>query len=100
MTTSLDHAAKSAGQKLINGRRCPRRADREDRKRLGNERPQPGLAILLLGRRFVGVHMSLRRQLGGQFLVGRPDRSEKEGAMVRRVEQKIEQRLIAMTARC
>jgi len=28
------------------------------------------------------------------------DRSEKEGAMVQRVEQKIEQRLIAMTARC
>ena len=54
-------AAEFVGQQLIHRRRLARATHRKHREPSGDERPQPSLAVLFLGRRFIGVHMILRR---------------------------------------
>ena len=50
-------AAIGGGQQLVDRRRRAGRADREDGEQPGHEGPQPSLAVLFFGRRFVGVEM-------------------------------------------
>ena len=68
------HDARELGrEQLDHRRRLAGGPQSEDSELAGHERPQPSLAILFFGRRFVAAELVLLRQLGDQLVVRSPE---------------------------
>ncbi len=67
----MDHAVERGAQHLLRHFGTPTGAAGEVGEGGSDEDPNPGFGGALLGRRFIDVQHGLRKELLGQFVVGR-----------------------------
>ena len=68
------HDARELGREQLDHRRRLAGGPQSEHSELaGHERPQPSLAVLFFGRRFVAAELVLLRQLGDQLVVRSPE---------------------------